>query len=78
MATDDDKAGDVLDKHMRSKVLQMMPPLGRGAFHGGQSGTGRSRGRHGSENAGMSSETDGENPSHRKPKGSRATLVVPG
>ena len=29
---------------------------GRGAFHTGRSGTGRSRGQYGSENAGMSSE----------------------
>ena len=30
--------------------------IGRGAFHGGRSRSGSSGGRHGSENAGMSSE----------------------
>ena len=30
--------------------------------------TGRSVGAYSSENAGMSSEKDGKNPSHRKPK----------
>jgi hypothetical protein len=44
--------------------------MGRGAFLLGRSGTVRSRGLVRSENAGMSSEKEGENPSHRKPKGS--------
>ena len=52
--------------------------LGRGAFLSGRRQTGRTAGRVRSENAGMSSETTGENPVHRKPKESRATLVVPG
>ena len=52
--------------------------LGRGAFLFGRRQTGRTAGRIRSENAGMSSETTGENPVHRKPKVSRATLVVPG
>ena len=52
--------------------------LGRGAFLSGRRQTGRTAGRIRSENAGMSSETTGENPVHRKPKVSRATLVVPG
>ena len=43
---------------------------GRGAFYTGGSGTGRIRGLYRSENAGMSSEKTGENPVHRKPKGS--------
>ena len=34
------------------------------------SATGRTRGRHGSEDAGISSEKTGENPVRRKPKGS--------
>ncbi|EFF65279.1 hypothetical protein HMPREF7545_2016, partial [Selenomonas noxia ATCC 43541] len=52
--------------------------LGRGAFLSGRRQTGRTAGRVRSENAGMSSETTGENPVHRKPKGSWATLVAPG
>ena len=52
--------------------------MGRGAYRHRRSMTGRTCGEGGSENAGMSSEKDGENPSHRKPKVSRATLVVPG
>lgn len=44
--------------------------LGRGAFLPGRSGTGRIRGLVRSENVGMSSEKTGENPVHRKPKGS--------
>ena len=52
--------------------------FGRGAFQFGRSGTERSRGRIGSENAGMSSENYSEKLKHRKPKVSRATLVDPG
>ena len=52
--------------------------LGRGAFLHGRSLTGRTGGQAGRENAGMSSEKKGENPFHRKPKGSWATIVVPG
>ena len=47
-----------------------MDTRGRGAFLAGRSNTVRSCGLLGSENAGMSSEKEGENPSHRKPKGS--------
>ena len=43
---------------------------GRGAFLHGRSSTVRSCGQVRSENAGMSSEKEGENPSHRKPKDS--------
>ena len=52
--------------------------LGRGAFLHGRSLTGRTGGQAGRENAGMSNEKKGENPFHRKPKGSWATLVDPG
>ena len=44
--------------------------MGRGAFQQRRRCTVRSIGAVGRENAGMSSEKDGENPSHRKPKGS--------
>ena len=54
----------------RSRGRDTEVSLGRGAYHTGRSCTGRSSGLYGSENAGMSSEKDGENPSHRKPKGS--------
>ena len=43
---------------------------GRGAYLLGRSMTGRTCGLISSENVGMSSEKEGENPSHRKPKGS--------
>ena len=43
---------------------------GRGAFLLGRSMTVRTCGQIRSENAGMSSEKEGENPSHRKPKDS--------
>ena len=52
--------------------------MGRGAFLHGRSLTGRTGGQAGRENAGMSSEKKGENPFHRKPKGSWATIVDPG
>ena len=35
-------------------------------------------GAHGRENVGMSSKKAGENPAHRKPKGSWATQIDPG
>ena len=38
----------------------------------------RTAGAHGSEDAGMSSDKEGENPSRRKPKVSWARLVLPG
>ena len=41
---------------------------GRGAFCSQRSQTGRTGGACRSENVGISSEKDGENPSHRKPK----------
>ena len=44
--------------------------MGRGALEQQRRCTVRSIGAVPSENAGMSSEKDGENPSHRKPKGS--------
>ena len=40
--------------------------------------TGRTAGRGGSEDAGTSSDQDGENPSRRKPKGSWGRLIRPG
>ena len=48
---------------------------GRGAFPGQRSRIARSGGALGSENAGMSSDNPGENPGHRKPKVSYATLI---
>ena len=50
--------------------LYLKDTSGRGAFLQGRSSTVRSCGRVRSENAGMSSEKEGENPSHRKPKDS--------
>ena len=44
----------------------------------GRRQTGRTAGRGGSENAGMSSEKKGENPFDRKPKDSWVKLVFPG
>ena len=41
---------------------------GRGALRTRRSGTVRSRGGYGRENAGMSSEKTGENPVRRKPE----------
>ena len=38
----------------------------------------RAAGLHASKNVGISNNTEGENPSRRKSKGSRATIVVPG
>lgn len=43
---------------------------GRGAFHAGRSHAGRRGGLHGSDDAGTSSDNEGEKPSRRKPKGS--------
>ena len=52
--------------------------MGRGAYQTRRRFTVRRAGAFGSENAGMSSEKNGENPFHRKPKVSRTTLVGPG
>ena len=43
-----------------------------------RSSTGRSGGAFGSENVGISSIKAGENPAHRKSKGSWATQIDPG
>jgi hypothetical protein len=51
---------------------------GRGAFLVRRSQTGRFGGALGRENVGISSKKMGENPIHRKPKGSWATQIVPG
>ena len=51
---------------------------GRGAFRAGRSDTARSRGRHGSENVGTSSDKTGEKPVRRKPEVSWARLILPG
>ncbi len=48
---------------------------GRGALPGRRSRRVNSCGALGSENAGMSSDNPGENPGHRKPKVSYATLI---
>ena len=48
---------------------------GRGAFPGQRSHDVSFDGALGSENAGMSSDNPGENPGHRKPKVSYATLI---
>jgi hypothetical protein len=53
----------------RNRSYGMSKDMGRGAFLSGRSGTVRERGRIRRENAGMSSDKEGENPSHRKPKG---------
>ena len=50
----------------RSRGMQQC--MGRGAFYARRRFTVRRAGEHRSENAGISSEKDGENPSHRKPK----------
>ena len=50
----------------RSRGMQQC--MGRGAFRTRRRFTVRRAGEYGSENAGISSEKDGENPSHRKPK----------
>jgi hypothetical protein len=44
----------------------------------GEAGSVRTGGRQRSENVGISSTNEGENPSHRKPKVSWATQIVPG
>ncbi len=49
--------------------------IGRGALPGRRSRRVNSCGALGSENAGMSSDNPGENPGHRKPKVSYATLI---
>ena len=49
-------------------MLCVWHTLGRGALKQRRRRTGRSAGAVSRENAGMSSEKDGENPSHRKPK----------
>ena len=51
---------------------------GRGAFRRGRRLTGRTAGRGGSDDAGTSSDQDGENPSRRKPKGSWGRFIRPG
>jgi hypothetical protein len=49
---------------------------GRGALHVGRSHSGSSGGLHASEDADISSAKRGENPLHRKPKGSSGRLVL--
>ena len=51
---------------------------GRGALPVHRSSDVSPGGALGSENAGMSSDNPGENPGHRKPKVSYATLIVVG
>lgn len=51
---------------------------GRGAFLHRRSWIARSGGGVRSENVGISSKNEGENPSHRKPKVSWATKIDPG
>ena len=58
-------SGAQAQNRSRGKVLDT---LGRGAYHTQRRLTGKTAGAYGRENAGMSSEKDGENPSHRKPK----------
>ena len=48
---------------------------GRGALHAGRSHSVSSGGLHASEDADISSAKRGENPLHRKPKGSSGRLV---
>ncbi len=52
----------------RSYGKETQVSFGRGAFCAGRSRTERSGGLHRRENAGMSSDKEGENPSRRKPK----------
>ncbi len=54
------------------------PVSGRGAFRLGGRSTGRTAGRGGRDDAGTSSDQDGENPSRRKPKGSWGRFIRPG
>ena len=49
---------------------------GRGALHAGRSHSVSSGGLHASEDADISSAKRGENPLHRKPKGSSGRLVL--
>jgi hypothetical protein len=51
---------------------------GRGAFRPGRRPTARTAGPGGSDDAGTSSDQDGENPSRRKPKGSWGRFIRPG
>jgi hypothetical protein len=51
---------------------------GRGAFRRGGRPTARTAGPGGSDDAGTSSDQDGENPSRRKPKGSWGRFIRPG
>jgi hypothetical protein len=51
---------------------------GRGAFRRGRRPTGRTAGHGGRDDAGTSSDQDGENPSRRKPKGSWGRFIRPG
>jgi len=51
---------------------------GRGAFRADRSGRGIDRGLHGSDNADMSNEKQGENPCRRNPKVSWGRFVRPG
>ena len=62
----------------RSFGMYALVYMGRGAFLHERRLTGRTAGQAGRENAGMSSEKKGENPFHRKPKVSWATIVDPG
>jgi hypothetical protein len=58
--------------------LPLYVGVGRGALPVQRSRTVRFCGALGSENAGMSSDNSGENPEHRKPKVSYATLIAVG
>ena len=58
-------SGAKAQNRSRVSILSM---LGRGAFYTRRRYTERSAGEYRSENAGLSSEKEGKNPSHRKPK----------
>ena len=57
-----------LKRGTETAALRYKTSRGRGAFPTGRSRIVKCGGLLGSENVGMSSEKEGENPSHRKPK----------
>ena len=67
-----DPAPKIPGAKVRNRSYGCMPSgmRGRGAFPEGRSRAVRHGGLQGSENVGMSSEKEGENPSHRKHKDS--------
>ena len=56
----------------------MFKSIGRGAFHVRRMCRVTGAGAHGKANVGISNDKEGENPSRRKTKVSRAMPVIPG